>query len=148
MSDSGTMQLFNRQTLLAKFTRVILKHDRLDSSPEQLIRVGTDTDCEVDFRPIVHGDGINAAHTRELANSFLVDAFYSHEVFKKLPIELVEELLQHMKPVTLKNGEVLFQAGDQGTNMFVVHTGSIACINTQGKEVKVLAQGTPQLLFT
>jgi len=101
----------------------------------------------VDFRPIPNGDGINSAHTRELANSFLVDAFYSHEVFKKLPIELVEELLQHMKPVTLKIGEVLFQAGDQGTNMFVVHTGSIACINTQGKEVKVLAQGTLSSAF-
>jgi CRP-like cAMP-binding protein len=143
VANSAATQTFNRQALLAKFSHIILKHDRLEGSPEQLLRLSTDADGDHELGPMPNGEAINVVPTGEVANSFLVDAFVNHEVFKRLPVELVEELLTHMKPVTLKKGEILFQAGDQGTNMFVVHTGSIACITTQGKEVKVLTQGAP-----
>ncbi len=41
----------------------------------------------------------------------------------------------------LKASDVLFRAGDQGSDMFVLQSGELACINLANEQVAVLKAG-------
>jgi CRP-like cAMP-binding protein len=54
---------------------------------------------------------------------------------------VLDDLMAHLQPKLLEKDQVLFQAGDRGSDMFVVQSGKLNCINTDKQVVKVLAAG-------
>ncbi len=66
---------------------------------------------------------------------------------KKLPIfqyhrgAALAELVSKMTPLILKASDVLFRAGDQGSDMFVLQSGELGCINMGNEQVAILKAG-------
>ena len=61
---------------------------------------------------------------------------------------MLDDLMAHLQPKLLEKDQVLFQAGDRGSDMFVVQSGKLNCINKDKLVVKVLAPGAPWHLLS
>ena len=88
-------------------------------------------------------DGANLAeHERTLVEKHpIIDVCKNHELFKGFPSEQLQRLVAKMVPFKLNAGEALFCAGDEGTNMFILQSGSVTCLTQENVEVKVLKAG-------
>ena len=82
------------------------------------------------------------------SDAVLFKAFMAHKLFQGLPDNVLDELMAHLRPTELERDQILFQAGDCGSDMFVVHSGKLNCINKDKLVVKVLAPGAPWHLLS
>ena len=65
----------------------------------------------------------------------------AHKLFEQMSPVQAEQLLERLQPQQLQKEEILFSAGDTGSDMFVVCSGVLACINKDGNTVKLLGRG-------
>ena len=68
----------------------------------------------------------------------LLQTCRNHRLFQKHPQAELKQLVAKMSELNLAMGEVLFHAGDVGTDMFVLQSGELSCITKDGVVVNVL----------
>ena len=71
----------------------------------------------------------------------LMEMCKKHALFEQHSNSQLAHLIAKMVPLELNEGDPVFCKGDKGQDMFVLHSGELACMTNETIEVKVLRAG-------
>jgi hypothetical protein len=130
------------RTLISELTKTLIEHERVDRIPDRIISCG---ECSGSIK-LEHKSGTSIALIDDLAKhsgdiSTIASLLSNFSIFKTLSESNLRDLVSMLRLKKYNRGERIIQKGDPGKYLFIILSGLVDVVDSEGVQITRLRNG-------